>query len=196
MYNTEINPQIYRDSDPFSFCQLPAQVFSSVIKAWHKWLWVTVTYCLWAQTALCHWGPVEVQASLTGPLWAWCYPLFHCAGHCHWHSPTEKKINFNISLFRFCEYICYTVKSAPCSCGSSVWWLQLQFSWNKYIFVIWRITLFRYVVPRRRKQQTNRPNHSEDAHSLRDKTESLLACSVGTVSKTLVRKTKKKMLGC
>lgn len=33
MYNTEINPQIYRDSDPFSFCQLPAQVFSSVIKA-------------------------------------------------------------------------------------------------------------------------------------------------------------------
>lgn len=156
---------------------------------------MTVTYCLWAQTALCHWGPVEVQASLTGPLWAWCYPLFHCAGHCHWHSPTEKKINVNISLFRFCEYICYTVKSAPCSCGSSVWWLQLQFSWTKYIFVIWRITLFRYVVPRRRKQQTNRPNHSEDAHSLRDKTESLLTCSVRTVSKTLVRKTKKKNVG-
>ncbi len=60
--------------------------------------WLTVTYCLWFQTALCHWGPVWVQASPTGPLWAWWCPRFHSAGRCRWHSPTDKRAKRHINM--------------------------------------------------------------------------------------------------
>lgn len=55
------------------------------------WARLTVTYGLWFQTALCHWGPVWALASPTGLLWAWCCPRFRCAGHCRWHSPIWKE---------------------------------------------------------------------------------------------------------
>lgn len=50
---------------------------------------LTMTYCPWSQTALCHWGPVWARASPTGPLWAWWCPLSHSAGRCHWRSPAS-----------------------------------------------------------------------------------------------------------
>lgn len=56
---------------------------------------LTLTYCLWFQTALCHWGPTWAQASPTGPLWAWWLRQFHSAGRRRWRSPTGERSLIN-----------------------------------------------------------------------------------------------------